>query len=84
MPKMSVSVLTTMDYGKTPAFCRYKNKAKSKPKQSQSVAWPPWPCFHGLEAHATYAQARAAVAKQFENSSVTAERILAKKGSTIY
>ena len=25
-------------------------------KRSQSVARPSWPCFHGLEAHATFAQ----------------------------
>jgi len=31
MAKMYVKVLTAMDYGKNPAFSRYKNKANSNP-----------------------------------------------------
>jgi len=31
MLKMNVSSAKTDDYGKTPAFCRMKNKAKTKP-----------------------------------------------------
>ena len=38
----------------------YSNYAK----QSQFVARPSWPCFHGLEAHATFSQAVTATAKK--------------------
>jgi len=34
MAKMNVKSIETDDYGKNPAFCRYKNKANSKPNKA--------------------------------------------------
>jgi len=39
MPKMNVSVLAIMDYGKNSTFAKNKNKAKSKPNKANFEKW---------------------------------------------
>ena len=38
MAKMNVSLTKTDDYGKNPAFCRKRNKAKSKPNKANPAS----------------------------------------------
>ena len=59
MPKMNVSPIRSNDYNEITAFCRYRNKANSNPKQSQSFS--PGQCPGSTVAGA-------ATAKQFEKS----------------
>jgi len=49
--QMNIKPFNTRKYAKK----QFSACEKTKPIQSQSVARPSWPCFNGLEAHATFA-----------------------------